>query len=266
MKTKDDAIRDFPLLRRNLIALGKLSSQVFNSQIRLPPSSNLRFMMVSYAAKQIEHANSLLKLEFSVDTVLIARSMLEGLVQLLWAMKQARRRPLLWRAFALVVDWRLFQQQKSEGQNIDVAAEARTVGRLRGYRRWFLTDKAKKAIATGKPPPSDPYVKNWYGEREAEIFRDVGAEALYNKLYGPFSEWHHWRIGGFGRLMTFDANTSAYSLTTSDPAMCASALSVGFQCLWETMRLLNRRFRLGIGRNLRRLRTSQIAIEKQNRK
>ena len=266
MKTKEDAIRDFPVIRRNLIALGKLSSEVFNSQIRIPPRSNLRFMMLSYAVKQIEHTHSVLKLGSSVDTVLVARSMLEGLVQLLWATKQARRRPLMWPAFALVLDWRLFQRQKLDGQDIDTAAEARTVRRLRRYRRWFLTDKAQKAAPSGKPLPSDPYVKNWYGESEAEIFRDVGADTLYKELYGPFSEWHHWRIGGFGRLMTFDVNTSSYSIATSDPTMVASALSVGFQCLWQTMYLLNRRFRLGIGRDPRRLRTNQIALTKQSRK
>ena len=262
MNTNEKAIRDLPALRQNLIDLGKSSSKVFNSQIRLPPRSDLKFMMLSYAVKQIEHSNSLLQLDQSVDTVLIARSMLEGLVQLLWATKYPRRRPLMWRAFSLVLDWRVFQERRSKGESFDINAETLTIRRLRRYRNWFLTAKAKKALANGNSLPSDPYVRNWYGERESEIFADVGAENLYRAVYGPFSEWHHWRTGGFGRVMTFDKSTFTFDVSTTDPAMVASALAAGFQCLWQTMYLLNTRFRLGLGRDLRRVRAKQLASGK----
>jgi len=262
MVSTEHVRRDLPVLRTNLIALGKLSTEAFASQIRMRARSHVRFMLVSFAVKQIEHGHSLLRLESSVDTVLIARSMLEGLVQLLWAMKQPRRRPLMWRVFAFVVDWRLLQKQRSQGLVIDPVVERRIREGIRRYGKWFLTKEARQALAVGKPLPRDPYAKNWYSEREADIFRDVGGTTLLEKAYGPFSEWHHWRIGAFGRLLSFDESISTFTIATSDPNQVAMAVATGFQCLWQTMRLFNARCRLSMGRDLQRLRKQQIALGK----
>ena len=147
MVSSEHARRDLPVLRTNLIALGKLSTEAFASQIRMRARSHVRFMLVSFTVKQIEHSHSLLKLEFSVDTVLVARSMLEGLAQLLWAMKQPRCRPLMWRAFAFVLDWRLLQKQRSQGLTIDPVLERRIHEGIRRYGKWFLTKEARQALA-----------------------------------------------------------------------------------------------------------------------
>jgi len=262
MTPREQAVRDLPILRKNLIDLGKLSTKAFDSQIKIPTRSHLRFVLVSFAVKQIEHSHSLLKLESSVDTVLIARSMLEGLAQLLWVMKRSRRRPLMWRAFVYVLDWRLLQKQRLEGLHIDPVVARHNRRGIRQYGKWFLTKKARVALASGKPLPPDPYTKNWYGETEADIFRDVGGAALLEAAYAPFSEWHHWRPGAFGRLLSFDKGTSTFTMTTSEPSQLAEALAVGFQCLWETMQLFNKRHRLGIGRELQQLKRRQIALAK----
>lgn len=262
MTSREHARRDLPVLRRNLVALGKLSTKAFASHIRMRARSHVRFMLVSFAVKQIEHSHSLLRLEPSVDTVLIARSMLEGLAQLLWAMKQPRRRPLMWRAFPFVSDWRLLQEQRSQGLMIDPMLERRIREGIRRYGNWFLTKEARQALAAGRPLRNDPYAKNWYGERETDIFRNVGGATLLEGAYGPFSEWHHWRPGAFGRLLSFEESSSTFNMRTSDPNQVAMALATGFQCLWQTMRLFNMRCHLGMGRDLQRLRRRQIALRK----
>lgn len=262
MASPKRARRDLPVLRRNLVALGKLSSKAFDSKIKLKARSHVRFMLASFAVKQIEHCHSLLRLESSVDTVLIARSMLEGLTQLLWALKQSRRRPIRWRVFPFVLDWRLMQKQHAQGLSIDPVLERRIRAGIRRYGKWFLTKEAKQALAAGRPLPQDPYARNWYGEREVDIFRDVGGALLYEGAYGPFSEWHHWRPGAFGRLLSYDENTSTFIMTTADANQVAMALATGFQCLWQTMRLFNKRCRLGIGRDLQELRRKQIALRR----
>jgi hypothetical protein len=71
-----------------------------------------------------------------------------------------------------------------------------------------LSAKAKKARSSGQALPDDPYGLNWYGEREKEVFSAVGGQVAYEKLYGPFSEWHHWRIGGFGSIIRYDDSFS----------------------------------------------------------
>ena len=183
-------------------------------------------------------------------------------MQLLWAMKQPRRRPLMWRVFAFILDWRLLERQWSQGVVVDSETERHIRWGLRRYGKWFLTKEARHAATARKPLPKDPYTKNWYGEREAAIFRDVGGQVLLEGAYSPFSEWHHWRPGAFGRLLSFDKQTSTFAMTTADPNQVAMALATGFQCLWQTMRLLNSRCRLRIGRDLIDLRRRQLALGK----
>ena len=67
--------------------------------VNIGRGSHLRFMLASFAIKQSEHAKSRLKLGSSPDTMLIARTMIEGLSQMLWAAKRPRQRPLLWLTF-----------------------------------------------------------------------------------------------------------------------------------------------------------------------
>lgn len=260
MASRELALRHLPYLRHNLAVLTELSAKAFTPRVRIAIRSHLRFMLASFAVKQIEHSHSLLKLKSSIDTALIARSMLEGLTQMLWVTKDPRRRPLLWRAFAFVIDWRLLQRQRSQGLTIDPAIERHTRRGINHYGKWFLTKEARRELAAGKPLPKDPYTKNWYGERETDIFRDVGGTILLEGAYVPFSEWHHWRPGAFGRLLSFDESTSTFSMTTSDPSQLAMALATGFQCLWQTMQVFNARCRLGIGRDLQRLRRRQLSL------
>jgi hypothetical protein len=189
MTPEDRAGRDLPSLQGNLHALIALSEAAF--PVNIGRRSHLQFMLASFAIKQHEHAKSVLKLGMSLDTTLIARSMLEGLSQLLWAMKQPGRRPLMWRAFGCVVDWRLLQHQRAEGYAIDSRVERDIRARLRRYDHWFLTKTAREARMVGHALPVDPYVRNWYSERETEIFRDVEGDKLLEYAYGPFSEWHH---------------------------------------------------------------------------
>ena len=196
------------------------------------------------------------------DAILIARSMLEGLVQVLWAMRQPRRRPLMWRSFAFVLDWRLLEQQRAAGVAVDPEVTKHIKWGLRRYGEWYLTKKAKHAASTGRPLPADPYAKNWYGERETDLFREVDGQILLEAAYVPFSEWHHWRPRAIGRLISFDEDSSTFAMTTSDPNYEAMSYALGFQCLWQTMRILNRRCRLRIGPKLRELRRGQTALRK----
>ena len=260
MDSRERAVSHLSALRESLDALAKLSSGVF--PIGIAKNSHPKFMLVAYAIKQIEHSRSLLRLKGSIDTVLIARGMLEGLVQLLWAMRQPRRRPLMWRAFAFVLDWRLLEKQRTAGVAVDPEVEKHTNSGLRRYGKWYLTKQAKQAAGTGAPLPADPYAKNWYGERETDLLRDIGGQVLLEGAYAPFSEWHHWRPGAIGRLISFDEDTSTFAMTTSDPNYEAMSYAVGFQCLWQVMRILNRRCRLRIGSKLQELRRRHTALRK----
>ena len=260
MTVTEHASLQVPVLRQNLMDLMDLSSKALASPIRIPRGSHLRFMLASFAAKQLEHGSSLLKLESSIDTVLIARSMLEGLAQLLWAMKQPRRRPLMWRAFTFVLDLRLLDQYSSQGLTVDPETKRHIDQGIRRYGNLFLTEKAKSAVLMEMPPPKDPFRRNWYTGSEMDIFREIDVTGRLEAAYSLFSEWHHWRPGSFGRVLSFHVGSDTFRMTPSDPSQLAMSLAVGFQCVWQTMQLYNARCRLGIGHKLQRLNRRQLML------
>ena len=177
MNPEERARGDLRDLRSNLRALVVSARGAF--PVNIGQRSHLRFMLAAFAVKQSEHANSLLMLRSSPDTMLIARTMLEGLSQILWAAKRPKQRPLLWRSFAFVADWRQMQRQLANGLSIDPVIERGIRTGLRRFGHKFHTKEARTARLLGRALPADPYVKNWYGERESEILRDVGGEDLF---------------------------------------------------------------------------------------
>jgi hypothetical protein len=195
-------------------------------------------MALNFAAKQSEHGRSVLILNDQMDAVLIARSMFEGLSQLLWASQAPDERPVRWRSFAFIRDWRTMREQEAAGIAIDPHRRAYIEDGVSQYGNAFLTPKAKQAIGQGDPLPRDPYMKNWYREREKDVFAAAGGQLAYDALYGPFSEWHHWRIGGFGALIKFDEQAGRFRMTPHSGQFTASALSSAFQCLWQTLVIL----------------------------
>jgi hypothetical protein len=263
MNPEERARGDLRDLRSNLRALVVSARGAF--PVNIGQRSHLCFMLAAFAVKQSEHANSLLMLRSNPDTMLIARTMLEGLSQILWAAKRPKQRPLLWRSFAFVADWRQMQRQLANGLSIDPVIERGIRTGLRRFGHKFHTKEARTARLLGRALPADPYVKNWYGERESEILRDVGGEDLLKHAYGPFSEWHHWRIGAIGRLLSFDQKSGCFTMPDASLANVAMATACAFQCLWQTMQLLNARCRLRMGREIQSLRYLQLRIAKRRR-
>lgn len=235
---EERALQNIPQLRQCLEDLVALSAKAFSPLPSFDHENHLAFMALTFAVKQNEHARSVLLLDQSVDAVLITRSMFEGMSQLLWAGQQPDVRPLCWRSFGFVLDWRRMRRSLAAGEA--VADDQRTAIEegLREHGKNFFSKKALRAHANGRPLPDDPYTRNWYGETEKEIFSAVGADRIYDEVYGLFSEWHHWRLGAFGQLLSLDEEESTFVFSTRHPSFTAMALAGAFQCLWQTMSLL----------------------------
>lgn len=257
---EEQALADIPHLKFHVQKLIKLSAKIFSSPRNFDNSNHLAFMTLTFAAKQTEHAQSVLVLDHSADTILIVRSMFEGLCQLLWAGQAPAERPLQWRTFSFVLDWRLLQQQLRDGKPVEVDQRTHIENGIQEYGKLFWTAKAREAKAKALALPDDPYTKNWYGEKEKEIFEAVGADEIYKKIYGPFSEWHHWRIGAFGQLMKYDHNSTTFEFTTRHASYTAMALAGAFQCLWQTLSFLEEIAPNQIRDDLDRLRASCVSI------
>lgn len=229
---------DIARLRKHVEYLVTVSDGLFSRPIQFDATSDLAFMALNFCAKQSEHARSVLILNDQLDAVLIARSMFEGLSQLLWASQAPDERPLRWRSFAFIRDWRTMREQETAGVRVEPTRQAYIENGLAQYGSAFLTKKAMQALSRGQSLPSDPYMNKWYGETEKEVFSAVGGQLAYDALYGPFSEWHHWRIGGFGSLIKFDEQMQRFQMTPRNVLFTASALSSAFQCLWQTLEIL----------------------------
>ena len=250
---------DIANLRRHLEGVLAIADGVFSQPIQLDATNQLAFMAVNFAAKQSEHARSILILNDQMDAILIARSMFEGLSQLLWAAQSPEERPLRWRASAFVRDWRTMREHEKPGVPITAEQRAYIETGLAEYGPALLTAKAKKAQEKGQPLPDDPFLWHWYAEKEKEIFEAVGGQLAYDHLYGPFSEWHHWRIGGFGFLLKFDEQAGRFQMTPRNPQFTASALSSAFQCLWQTLQVLEQVVPGTISADLEKLRDDFVA-------
>jgi hypothetical protein len=223
--------------------------------IRYSEQDHLAFMALCFLGKQIDHANSILAIIPGRDAILIARSMIEGLCQLLWAAKDPNVLPLQWRAFAYVHDWRIMQSRVEAGEPVDPETRAGIESALRQFGSQFLKAGAKASPAGQLR--TDLYHKDWRaGHQIRQICESVGAEDLHRRLYEPFSDWHHWGAAGLGAAIDRKGERIVYS--SLRPADAATALAVGLQCLLQTVQLVDRHLDLGLTARLAELRDEYI--------
>jgi len=234
------AARSVPILQEWLRQLVSAAGTMTKS-VSIPGSDHLGFMAVQFHAKQLHHAEGVTLLEDHADVSLISRSMLEGLCLLKWAAQDVSR-PLRWRMYSAVLDWRMVERMRAEGRPVDDEGAQRTAERAVALTDEFLSDKARKAKADGQPLPADPWVSRWYQPQLRQIFDAVGAGGLYDAPYFMMSEWHHWSPGGLAQGMRGGDGT--FSFNPRSPMTQAGALATSFQCLAETALLVGEHFDL----------------------
>jgi hypothetical protein len=211
---------------------------------------HLGFMALCFLSRQIDHIQSIITLVPNRDAILIARSMIEGLCQLLWAAQEPKERPLKWRAFAYIHDWRLQQVKIARGESIDANQQKSNELGIQEYGKLFYTKDARSAISQNQPLPPDPYHKAWTcGTQVKQICDCVDAGDLHKEIYSSFSDWHHWGTAGMGKTLSWNENKVTFSSSSSSNS--AMALVTGFQCLIQTIELTNEHLLFG--------RASQIA-------
>src|SRR5271170_890250 len=92
--------RELSFLRdqaKMILALADESSR----GISIREDDDLGFMVTQFLYKQIQHAEALLILEPRRDAGLIARTMIDGLYQLLWTSHDPEERAQRWRSFSI---------------------------------------------------------------------------------------------------------------------------------------------------------------------
>jgi hypothetical protein len=218
-------------------------------------------MCLFFTTKQEIHAQSLLLLTDtkSRDAKLIARSMAEGMILLVWTNHDSHIRADRWMKWAYVQDWRRFSKDAHSRPGHCHEALRKAAISLAEHGDIFLTNDTRRRLADGEPLKHEPLSHTWYGHSLHEVFAEVEASLMYEYPYSDFSEYHHWSVGGIISAVGFEKDQYGYHVDASELEI-AETLAVGFQSLFHVLEIANRVFDLGIESELHRVRARHPAI------
>lgn len=213
-----------------------LAERWLEPSLKARDEDHLAFMAITFAAKQRLHFESMGVLASAgcyADLATIARVMLDGLTVLKWSAHQPDERPLAWRAYSLVLDYKLLQQKRTRGDPVDESHEQEVMRRLDEHGHRFL--KRGSSVGTRE------YRTRWYvGDDGKQItleqmMQAIGADPLYD-LYDEWSGWLHWNARGVGQGIHRGEQQVSLAWNTENAG--AAPLAVGFQALVETLAFL----------------------------
>jgi hypothetical protein len=243
MPSDGPVLRAYPRLRAfaaELLATG--TEIVQGSEHRV--DDDVAFMCATFLCKQLGHMGTLLLLENRRDVVLIARSMQEGLWQLLWAVNGRPDRPRQWRAFSAVENWRRLQRNLARGTTVDPTTRQKIEVQIAEFGSQFLRPKNHKGHLPLIGEVPDPYYSTWRkGVKLQHIAEQVQAGRTYSRTYHDFSDWHHWGVAGLQDALRADGQLVQYVDISFDRAVLA--LAVGFGALHQTCELMDAHLELG---------------------
>jgi len=198
-------------------------------------------MVMQFLLRQIQHVESVLLLAPRHDSGLIARTMIGGSYQLLWAAQAPRDRGRRWRSFSIIHDWRLMQRRLQEGIPVDPRDIRRNEVALKEFGHLHRLKKPKGNSA-------DPYHKTWRGSVTLSDMADAVGRELYEITYDELSDWEHWGVGGIGGSFTRQ-DDQIISEPTSE-RVTGLALLTAFQCLFQTLDVAATHLSLNIAEKL----------------
>lgn len=231
MEAQRDPTQDLPLLKQRLIQAIQLA-EACTRGVRILDDDDFGFMTINFLCKQMDHAGSLLLLIPRRDTMLIARTMFDGLCNLLWAYQCPPERGRQWRAFSCVHDWRLMQAELAAGREVDKDIRVSIGNALAEYGKFFLRKNANTASS------SDPYQRYWRaGTNLSEMASAIGGKEQYDDYYESASDWEHWGPGGFGDALSRSSGQITFS--SDSTRVCADSLFRAFLYLLQTIDVTN---------------------------
>ena len=256
------AIQDIPNLIQFVDKLVKLTDAI-TQQAEFDEMDHLGLMSLCFVCKQNEHLRSIRILVESGqyrDAGLIARSMIEGLCILIWAARKPQERPLQWKSYVWVEDYRLMQKKEKAGEKIDPATKSRITEQLSKYGAYFLKNKNNKI--NDLHSSDDPYRKKWMVQNVRDVCKEVEGDKLYEIIYRETSQWIHWTIKGISSAIRRDDSIFRYTNTSED--IGATALASGFQSLFESAKLCNDHMKLGFDNKLNNIREEYAEFHSKN--
>jgi len=252
--SEEDAERDLPELEGWSDRLMQIAQDVINSDGLTLTKDPFRLFCLAFLTRQIDHVSSLVSLHGHRDMTLIARSMLEGMVVLMWVSKNPASRAAQWRNFTYVHDWRMYRRHRLEGKPVGEEDWNSVLEGLEVHGSRFYSSKARDRLNRGETLPDDPYRVNWIAKRYYDLFKDVDLTDWYRKFYAPFADWHHWGSASLLVSLKFNDEGVTYSAARADDTVYA--LLIGISSLHVTLQVANAELALGIGPELEEFRVA----------
>lgn len=228
--------REVPFLHDQVEKVLALADQRSRS-VSIREDDDFGFMAIQFLYKQIQHAESLLLLVPRRDAGLIARTMIDGLYQLLWAYHEPAERAKLWRSYSIIHDWRLIQGRIKEGIAVDEGDIEKNDAGIKALGNLHRLKKPKQNS-------SDPYHKNWHGGAKLADMADVVGRELYDGPYAELSDWEHWGVRGIGEAISRNGNHAVVKIESE--RVVGLSLLAAFQCLLQTLELADAHLSLNI--------------------
>ena len=250
-----------PVMRRALAQAQQIADVALLSDVRLREDDHLGFMAMCFTYKQLTHAKSVSLLLDSfqhIDAATIARTMLEGLVLIAWSALMPSERPLRWRAYSLVSDWKLLLNDECNGKPAPQGKRAELSARLAEFSE-FLTGGAKRRGTEHFP---DPYQGTWRVDASgAKVeLKDMVVELGDPKIklvYDELSQVGHWTPRGVAVDISTGSDRTVIGFRNNN--LAAMACGAAFQALSQTF-LIFTKHRDGISNsNMQRVIDDYIA-------
>ncbi len=243
--------REIPFLHSQVEGILALATRS-QLDISVRDDDDFGFMTIQFLYKQVQHGDSILLLVPRRDAGLIARTMIEGLYQLLWALHAPAERARLWRSFSIIHDWRLLQTRLKEGIPVD---EADLIMNEAGLKEFGDLHRLKN------PNLPDPYHKKWRGAVSLSNMADVVGRDLYDGAYGdgPYvqlSDWEHWGVSGIGDSISRE--NDHFLVKVNSDRVTGLSLLAAFQCLLQTLEVADAHLSLHMTDTIQTFRTDFI--------
>jgi len=222
-------------LRERVSTALKLAAEC-SSGAQILEEDDFGFMAIHFLYKQMGHAESVQILAPRRDCCLVARTMIDGLYQLLWTYQDATERARRWRSFSIINDWRLIQEQLAMGLDADESAKRRTEA---GLNEFGDIHRKKKAAGSSQ----DPFHKTWHGSTRLPEMASLVGRDLYDYVYTDLSDWEHWGVRGIGDAISRDGNHILF--TSHSERIACQSLAIAFQCVIQVVELIDHHLKLG---------------------
>lgn len=258
------ALERFPELNRLAAELLAICDRMISERPTSERGDNLRYMAYFFFYKQITHLRSLLTLGWSQDTVLIARSMLEGWTMLLAGCEQAGFAEK-WRFFYTVENWQRLQKERSAQRTVDPAIAQAVEEQFKERQHLYklpepdIQTEAKKHRKWLK----NPYQKELLISGIADLFQKAGHGYVYDAVYREFCGWHHWNtrsIMGAARVRPSPGGADVLTFRPECPPRAARALWTGIMCLLYNAKVVNHLFKLDVFDELHSLQNQWVSV------